>query len=374
MFRIIDFTLANCLRSGVRRVSLLTQYRHEELHRQVGRSWSLYWDTIDSASLRFLPPTSGKRYQGTADAVFQNLELLETENPDFVLVLSADHIYQMDYSGLIQRHAETNADLTVATVEHPVHDSSSFGVVEVDDQHKVTRFEEKPLNPGAPKTQPTVARVNMGVYLFKRKVLSSALRFHCDIGSRYDFGRDVIPSLIGPSQTYAYDFRDENRNVPGYWRDIGTLQSYYDANMELLRRDLPTVVNQPGDWSQSTWAGRLDSSCQIVRTIISPSVHVGRDVSVEDSILMPGVRVGEGARLRRTIVEEGVSIPPGFRAGFDLRYDCSHHTVTEAGVVVVTQPGSEQRPTVVHFAARNLRKNTRKGPERDQGMRLRALA
>lgn len=313
-FRIIDFTLANCLKSGIGRVSVLTQYKHEELHRHVRQQWR---DAV------CLPPQPGKRYRGTADAVFCNSELVD-DSSDSVLILAGDHIYQMDYRDLLRQHAETNADVTIATVEHPLDEASHFGVVEVDDHWRVTGFEEKPARPHGMRSNPSMALVSMGVYAFKKSVLLGALRDFCELGIGYDFGRDLIPVLMHFVRTYAYDF-------PHYWRDIGTIDAYYAASMDLARQDarLKSFANAHAP------SARLHASCRVTQSVLSPGVHVEEGATVEECVLMPGVHVGKDAHLRRAIVEEGVHIPAGFRAGFDLERDRQHHVVTNAGVLVI---------------------------------------
>lgn len=366
MFRIIDFTLSNCLHSGLRRVSLVTQYRHEELHRYIREGWSDLWSNSeqpDRSPLTLLPPTSGKRYRGTADAVFQNSEILESDGTEFVLILSGDHIYHMDYRNLLRQHVETKADLTVATVEHPIGDASHFGVVEVDEKFAVTGFQEKPANPRHLPFKPSMSLVNMGVYVFKKDVLVQSLRRFCETGHGFDFGHNIIPSLIPSGRTYAYDFRDETRDCPRYWRDIGTLDGYYAASMDLVKLDPPfdpyanhIAPAQPTRHPTSNRRPEKELSqgpqdhCNVTRSVLSPCVHLGRGVKVADSVLMPGVRIGDGAQLRRTIVEEGVHIPAGFQAGFDLNDDRHHHTVTETGLVVVSRSPAISKPAVRHFA------------------------
>jgi len=366
MFRIIDFTLSNCLHSGLGRVSLVTQYRHEELHRYIREGWSELWSNSkqrDRSPLTLLPPTSGKRYRGTADAVFQNSEILESDDTEFVLILSGDHIYHMDYRNLLRHHVETKADLTIATVEHPVGDASHFGVVEVDERFVVTGFEEKPANPRHLPFKPSMSLVNMGVYVFKKDVLVQSLRRFCETGRGFDFGHNIIPSLIPSGRTYAYDFRDEARDCPRYWRDIGTLDGYYAASMDLVKIDAPfdPYANDisPAQPTRHPALNRspekklsqgLQNQGDVSRSVLSPCVQLGRGVKVTDSVLMPGVRIGDGARLRRTIVEEGVHIPAGFQVGFDLSDDRHHHTVTEAGVVVVSRTPAISKPAVHCFA------------------------
>jgi glucose-1-phosphate adenylyltransferase len=358
MFRIIDFTLSNCLHSGLSRVSILTQYKHEELHRYIRQGWRDLWGTAwpDRAPLVCLPPVSGKRYRGTADAVFQNAELLNDDS-EFVLILSGDHIYHMDYRDLLGKHIEANADLTIATVEHPLRDASSFGVVEVDETFRVTGFEEKPANPRPLPSDPSMSLVSMGVYVFKKTVLRGALDAICDSGRGLDFGHDVIPVLIRSARTYAYDFRDEAQGGPRYWRDIGTIDAYYEASMDLVQADLfdPSLSDNcpllpTRHPTTSRLRARIQSKSRVVQSVISPSVRIEAGAQIEESVLLPGVRIGEGARVRRAIVEEGVELPAGFHVGFDLDRDREQHKVTESGVVVISETPINTEPTVLHFA------------------------
>jgi glucose-1-phosphate adenylyltransferase len=342
-FRIIDFTLFNCLHSGLRRVSLLTQYKHEELDRYIRGVWSDLWGQQREwrEPLLCLPPVSGKRYRGTADAVFQNLNLIHASS-DFVLVLSGDHIYQMDYGDLLRQHIETNADVTIAAVEYPLHEAATFGVLQVDETSRVTSFEEKPARPHPLSSNPSMALVSMGVYVFRKSILLGALDVLCGSGEGYDFGHDVIPALIHSARTYAYDFRDRTENVPGYWRDIGTIDAYYAASMEVMRPDSRFPVQQN--------FSRIDARARVRRSVVSPGVEVEENASVYDSVLMPGARVGAGARLRRVIVEEGIHVPAGFCAGFDPKHDRNLLTVSEKGVVVIgREPTSVPRrvPSII---------------------------
>ncbi len=352
MFRIIDFTLSNCLHSGLNRVAVLTQYRSEEIHRYVRKGWWEIWnEKSDRSPLLCFPPSSGKRYRGTADAIFQNRDLLHSDPAEFVLVLGGDHIYQMDYGELLRRHAETDADLTAATVEHPLADAAQFGVVEVDRDFRITGFQEKPSNPRPLPDDPATALVSMGVYVFKKRVLLDALDEFCDTGLGFDFGRDIIPALIRSARACAYDFHDNLRDEPRYWRDIGTIDAYYQASMDLVQPDPPFDPFANDGWpSEPTrhpcfhGAGApshhlpiLGNHSRITRTVISPDVDMEDGAFVEESVLMPGVHVGSGARLRRTIVEEGVQVPAGFRSGFDLEDDGRQHTVTEDGIVVISR-------------------------------------
>jgi glucose-1-phosphate adenylyltransferase len=345
MFRIIDFTLSNCMHSGLSAVSLLTQYRHEELHRHIREGW---WDVWNAAStkrepLRCLQPVTGKRYRGTADAVFQNAELLN-EDSEFVLVLSGDHIYQMDYRDLLRQHVETNADLTIATVEYPLDEASHFGVVEVERNLRVTGFEEKPANPRPLPANPSLALVSMGVYVFKKSVLLGALRAVCDSGIGYDFGHHIIPTLIHSTRSYAYDFRDEKQNAPAYWRDIGTIDAYYAASMDLVRENPPFNLLRTAPASQHALRAHVHLESHVAQSVLSPCVRIERGVEIDRSILLPGVRVGKDVRIRRAIVEEGVELPAGFSVGFNVEQDRKQHNVTNSGIVVVSQTPGNVKP------------------------------
>jgi glucose-1-phosphate adenylyltransferase len=351
VFRIVDFTLSNCLNSGLSRVSLLTQYKHEELQTYIEKSWSGLWTEMTREPLLCLPPSGGNRYRGTADAVFQNIAMLPPHRPEAVLILSADHVYDMDYREILRYHAETNADLTIATVEQSLAAARQFGVVEVDSEHRVVGFQEKPLHPRSLPSRPASALVSMGVYVFKRDVLLQALSERCDKKDGCDFGHHVIPSLVGSAHIRAYDFRDQVGDLPGYWRDIGTLDSYYETSMDFVRPETSFARYARNAWpaypgSRSSPLAHLNCDCRVKRSILSPGVCIESGSLIESSVLMPRVRVGKNARIRHAIIEEGVHIPAGFEIGFDLEKDRKDYIVTSAGVVVVTQTPKQSRPTV----------------------------
>jgi glucose-1-phosphate adenylyltransferase len=386
MFRIIDFTLSNCLHSGLSGVSILTQYRHEELHRYIREGWSQLWNSSmpNRSPLICRPPVSGKRYRGTGDAVLRNAEVLDDES-EFVLILSGDHIYQMDYGDLLNQHVETNADLTIATVEHPLREASHFGVVEADGSFRVTGFQEKPIAPRPLPFNSSMALVSMGVYVFKKAVLLDSLRAVCESGTGTDFGHDVIPALIRSARVFAYDFRNETNHTPRYWRDIGTIDAYYTASMDLVQDDAPfdpfANDHRPSQPTRHpsvrnatepcTSAARVDSDCELTRTVLSSGVQVEQGAKVHESVLMSSVRIGKGARLQRVIVEEGVHIPAGFSAGFDLNEDREFHTVTKSGIVVVSCDPARTKPSILNFAA-NARTRAACSTRRADSVRLHA--
>lgn len=357
-FRIIDFTLFNCLHSGLWRVSLLTQYKHEQLHRYIREIWSDRWRrTLRCPEpLLCLPPVNGKRYRGTADAIFQNADLVK-EGGDHVLVLSADHIYQMDYRDLLNQHITTDADLTIAAVEYPISEAGNFGVLQIDESSRVKGFEEKPEFPHPLAADPSLALVSMGVYVFKKSILLRALDAFCGSGQGFDFGHDIIPELIRSVRSDAYNFRDSTQNIPGYWRDIGTIDSYYAASMDLVQSVSPFDAYANCDWPPQPTkhpslklgvrAGqklpRVDERARVGRSVLSPGVEVRENATVYDSVLMPGASVGSGAHLRRVIVEEGVHVPAGVCVGVDLEHDRRNQTVSEKGVVVIAHQPADMR-------------------------------
>jgi glucose-1-phosphate adenylyltransferase len=331
-FRIIDFTLSNCLRSNLNDVSLLTQYRHHEMHSYIRQEWMENWNnsTQTRGSLTCLAPVSGKRYRGTADAIFQNLQVIEANRPDYVVVLSGDHVYEMDYREMLSQHVEKCADVTIAAIEHPLKEASQFGVLEVEADFKVRSFTEKPSNPPAMASHSDRALVSMGVYVFNTRVLVESLMENCSEGSGYDFGHNIIPSLIPSGSVYAFDFRDDVQDAPKYWRDIGTIDSYYQASMDFVRHSA--------------------SASQVTKTVISPGVRIQEGAIVDQCVLMPGASVGRGAALRRVIVEEGVEIPEGAQIGFDIKEDRKQYVVSSSGVVVVSE-ASNMRGAAEHETA-----------------------
>ncbi len=373
-FRLIDFTLSNCLNSGLMNVALLIQYRHEELQAYIWRSWSEIWNLMSGSGecLRCLPPTSGKRYRGTADAVYQNLSILaRSESPD-VLILAADHVYRMDYSDLLRQHRETNADLTVSTVDYPAHEAAMFGVLETDPARRITAFAEKPLLPMLSRSRNGFVPVSMGVYAFKREALTDILLDLCENAANIDFGRHILPAMVASGRAFAYSFRQPGTDSFGYWRDIGTIDTYFEASMEFVSTNPPFdpyrfdqrfsedvhgwPAGLPGRWPRVEV--QVNEGVHVRQTVLSPGVKIERGAHVEKSVLLPGVCVGPNARLRRVIVDEGIRLPAGFTAGWDLEWDRAHHTVSPNGVVVVSRvPELSQSPSVMRFvgATRNAR-------------------
>ena len=361
IYRIIDFTLSNCLHSGIRRIFVLTQHKSLPLDRHLWLGWSSLFRTELGEFLATVPPQQRlvrEWYRGTADAVFQNIDLLSHERPKFVLILAGDHVYRMDYRAMLQFHLSKNAEVTIACTTVPIKDASRFGVMEVDENDKIIGFEEKPQKPKSLPNDPSHSLISMGIYLFNtetlvRAVIQDAKRTDSD----HDFGKNVIPSLVQQgAQVFAFNIRKELPPLFHYWQDIGTLDSYYDAHMELVSPN-PSFPLHDDEWTIRTYLPPLPPAvlkgdavvrCCVVspgcvieegaiveHSILSPGVYIGKGAVVRRSILLHRVRVSEGCHLEKVIVDEDVTIPQGEQIGVDLERDRKRFTVTERGVVIV---------------------------------------
>jgi glucose-1-phosphate adenylyltransferase len=369
IYRIIDFTLSNCINSGLRKIYLLTQYKSASLLRHIRLGWNIL-STELGEYIEILPAQQRLNeawYQGTADAIYQNLYTLEIDKPDYVLILAGDHVYKMNYSKMIQFHHEHHADITVSVVEMDKDKSSQFGVVEVDSECNLTGFQEKPSNP---KTIPgNAGRIyaSMGIYVFKLSVLEQEL--HDDAKnqqSSHDFGKDIIPQMIRKgAKVCAYNFDDQNKKQQKYWRDIGTIDAYYEANMDLVQV-APVFNLYDKQWPVRTYqeqyppaktvfagdeitgriglildslvsGGCIISGGRVQRSILSPNVRINSYCQVNDSILMEGVNVGRYAKITRAIIDKDVNIPQGMIIGYDPDEDRKRFFVSESGLVVVAK-------------------------------------
>jgi glucose-1-phosphate adenylyltransferase len=366
-YRIIDFTLSNCLHSGIRQVFVLTQYKSQSLQRHLRDGWSLFNPEIGEY-ITPVPPqmrTGQSWYSGTADAIYQNLYLLERNNAPFTLILAGDHIYRMDYAQMRRFHRNTKCDVTVACVDVGIEEASSFGVMSVDAQSRIHRFEEKPDNPEAIPGDESRALVSMGIYLFSTAALIEILTSdHEREDSSHDFGKDIIPRLIHSHDVAAYRFgAGEGRVTPDkYWRDVGTLDSYYQSNMALLQPVPPIDLYQEnwpiraysaqsppakivqgesghkGVCSNSIIAsGVIISGGRVYDSILFPRVRIDDVASVRRSILFEGTHIGKGACIQNCIVEKKVHIPERESVGFDEIKDRQRFTVSQDGIVVIPQ-------------------------------------
>lgn len=365
-FRIIDFPLSNCINSGIRRVAVLTQYKAHSLITHVIRGWGNFRHELGEfvevwpASQR----TSENWYSGTADAIYQNIDVIRDERPEYLLILSGDHIYKMDYGAMIANHADRRADLTISCIEVPVSEAANrYGVLSVDENMRVTGFAEKPADPTPLPGRPDYCLASMGNYVFNRDFLFEQVTKDADEpNSEHDFGKNIIPSIISRYRVYAFPFRDPDTDLPGYWRDVGTLDAYYDANMEMISvtpelniydRDWPILSYQPqlppakfvfnrNDRRGFAVDSMISNGCVISGATIEDSLLFS-DVTahswahVTRSVIMPQVDIGRSARINNAIIDRGCHIPPRARIGLDPAEDASNgFRLTEKGRVLVT--------------------------------------
>ena len=375
-YRIIDFTLSNCINSGLRRIFIALQYKSLSLSRHIRMGWSVVADELGEF-VEILSPQKrvGEHwYLGTADAVYQNLYSILRENPRQLIVLSGDHVYKMDYAKMLRLHRERGAAATLAAIEVPSEEARRFGVLQVDAEGRLTGFLEKPRH--LPGGQQVLA--SLGIYIFDIDVLVPALEEDARRSSTHDFGKDILPSLISKVPVYAYRFYDENKKAAKYWRDIGTLDAYYDANMDLCHVNPEFNLYDP-EWPLRTYqvqappakfvfadegrrcgqaldsiisAGCIISGSRISGSVLCPNVRVHSFCDIEQSILMPGVRVGRHARIRRAIVDRDVFVPRGALIGYNADEDRKRHTVSDSGIVVVT---TDDEPFIGEISEEDLR-------------------
>jgi glucose-1-phosphate adenylyltransferase len=371
-YRLIDFALSNLVNSGFHQIKVITQYRGTSLVRHLTRSWPLASGLLDQY-IECAPAAMNRGptwFRGTADAIYQNIDLLREVKPDDVLIWGADHIYKMDVSVMMSHHIATDADVTIATLSVPRMQATAFGVVHVDETGRIIAFVEKPKDPPCIPGQPDRALVSMGNYIFKRNILVDELKRDADAEvTSHDFGKDILNTAPQRLKVMSYDFsqhscRGEADNVRGYWRDVGTIDSYFEASMDLVSVSPQLNLYNP-EWPiRGTAApygpakfvfsdfgggrvgmaldsivgdGSIVSGGRIERSILSPNVRVNSYSFVTDSVLFPGVDVGRGARLHRCIVDKGVKIPPGERIGEDLERDRQRFVVSDSGIVVVSR-------------------------------------
>lgn len=366
-FRIIDFPLSNCINSGIRRVGIATQYKSHSLIRHVHRAWGHFKKELGE-SVEILPASQryGEGwYAGTADAVFQNMDIIRHELPKYVVILSGDHVYRMDYGDLLAKHVETGADMTVCCIEVPVEEAAgSFGVMTVDENNQVRRFDEKPEHPSEIPGKPGMALASMGNYVFNTDFLFDELQKDAAVeGSSGDFGHDIIPKIIESHNVFAFPFRDPDATKQPYWRDVGTLDSFWEANMELVEPE-PQLNMYDERWPiwtyqeqtapakfvhdsdgrrgaalDSTVSGGAIVSGSIVRkSVLFSKVRVHSYCTVQQAVILPGAIVGANSKLKKVIIDRNCVIPEGLEIGFDHKVDeANGFRVTKKGVVLVTR-------------------------------------
>ena len=380
--RIIDITLSNCLNSDLRRVYILTQYKALSLNRHIREGWNILGKEIGEF-IEILPPmkrVSENWYMGTADAVYQNIYSIGSEQPKHVLILSGDHIYKMNYGRMLKQHNDAGADVTVATLLMDPSECSRFGVVEMDSDGRITGFQEKPKKTEIRSTfDPTKTSGSMGIYIFNTDVLIPVLLKDAeDQQSSHDFGKDILPKMLDEYRVYAFNFVDENKKEALYWRDVGTLEAFYEANTDLVsvspvfnlydeewpirthQRQYPPakfVFAESGRTGEALDSlvsqGCIISGGQVKTCVLSPDVRVNSYSEVDSSILFSHVNVGRHCRIRRAILDRDVHIPEGTTIGFDAEADRQRYFVTESGITVVTRDYSlfENPITVDYFTS-----------------------
>ena len=366
IYRLIDFVLSNLVNGGFRRITVLTQYKSHSLDRHIALTWQL------SPLLgNYVAPVPAQMrrgphwFSGSADAIYQNFNILSDEDPEHVLVFGADHIYRMDPRQMLEHHLKHGAGVTVAGIRAPISEASSFGIIEADLSDRIVGFEEKPESPKPTPDDPSMAYVSMGNYIFQGDLLREILTKDAGEQTRHDIGGDVIPQLVASGEACVYDFAEnevpgQEPREKGYWRDVGTLDAYFEANMDTIAIDptfsfynaqWPIYTNRPplppakfvfdGDERRGTalmsivGAGVIVSGATAIRSIISSEVHLHSYAQVEDSVLFPNVDVGRHAVVRRAIIDKNVTIPDGYQIGVDPELDRERFHVTDSGIVVI---------------------------------------
>ena len=374
-FRIIDFPLSNCVNSGIRKVGILTQYKAHSLIQHIQRGWGFMRGELGEF-VELLPAQQRLEtswYEGTADAVYQNIDIIRTHKPEFVLILAGDHVYKMDYGTMLAAHVEAEADITVGCIAVPLAEASAFGVMAVDEDNRILEFAEKPAHPTPMPGRDDMALASMGIYVFRTDILiEELLRDADDAASKHDFGGNIIPDLINRLRVTAFPFRKTGTEDQAYWRDVGTIDAYWQANMELIgispelnlydqewpiwtyQDQVPPakfVFNDEGRRGMSVDSmvagGCIVSGSYVRRSLLFSNVDVHSYSTIEDSIIFPQVDIGRRCVIRKAIVDKGCMIPPDTHIGVDPEEDARRYHVSEGGVVLVTPEMLGQR---LHYA------------------------
>lgn len=374
-YRIIDFPLSNCVNSDIRRVAVLTQYKAHSLIQHIQKGWG-YLRGEFGEFVEILPAQQRLKdtwYMGTADAVYQNLDIIRSHNPQLILILAGDHVYKMDYGPMLAFHVENNADLTIACLEVPVEEASAFGVMGVDNSNKVCSFVEKPASPESLPNDKDKALVSMGIYVFDREFLIKKLIEDADNEkSRHDFGGDIIPSLLDSCQVYAYPFTDSMQCKQAYWRDVGTVDSYWSANMELIsvtpelnlydrnwpiwtyQEQLPPgkfVFNDEGHRGMAVDSmisdGCILSGSSVNHSLLFNNVRVASYSRISNSVILPDVNIGESCSIQKAVIDKGTIIPDNFVVGENPKEDAERFFISDEGVALVTPESLGQN---LHFS------------------------
>jgi len=365
IYRIIDFTLSNCINSGLRKIHVLTQYKSYSLTRHISRGWNVlngelgeYVDAIPAQQR-----VDEQWYKGTADSIYQNIYAIEDEKPEYVLILAGDHVYKMNYSQMLGFHKEKKADLTISVIEVPKEKAGEFGVCEIDNKARVKNIIEKPKKQIENITGGKSVYASMGIYIFNTEALKKTLEEDArDERSSHDFAKNIIPAMLSSGNVYAFNFKDKDKGCPEYWRDVGSIDAYFKANMDLIEVVPPINLYDKG-WPfrtyqeqygpvKTVWAeegshrigmalnsvisnGCIISGGRVKSSILSPNVRINSFSEVSDSILMQGCDIGRYAKVRRAIIDKNVKVPQKMEIGYDLERDKKRFIVTESGIVVI---------------------------------------
>jgi glucose-1-phosphate adenylyltransferase len=364
-FRIIDFVLSNCVNSGIRRIQVMTQYKAHSLIQHIQRGWGYLRGELGEF-IEIIPAQQQLGdfwYRGTADSLYQNLEIIKLHHPRHILVLAGDHIYKMDYGPMLASHVEKKADITVGVVEVPREQATGFGVMSVDSDYRITKFSEKPKDPEGIPGREDYALGSMGIYVFKASLLYRLLEEDAQRpDTQHDFGRNIIPQTLSTLKVFAYPFTDVQTRVQHYWRDVGTVDAFYDANMELVhvnpelniydeqwpiwtyQRQYPPakfVLDEEGRRGMAVNSmvsgGCIISGAHVNQSLLFSNVRVDERSYVERSVIFPDVRIGAGCVIKRAIIDTGGIVPPGLQIGVDREEDARRFYISEKGVVLVTR-------------------------------------
>jgi len=363
-FRIIDFPLSNCINSGIRHISVLTQYKSHSLQRHLQRGWGFLSGQFGEF-VEVLPAqqrTGEGWYSGTADAIYQNLDIMREYNPEYVVVLAGDHIYKMDYGKMVAAHAANGADITVGCIPVPLEEAKAFGVMDINEDSRVIEFAEKPENPKSMPGDDTQALASMGIYVFSAEYLRNRLiKDAADKNSTHDFGHDIIPDAIENANIFSFSFINGNTGGPGYWRDVGTIDAYWEANINLaeIQPDLDMYDNKWPIWTHQEQlppakfafddeerrgmavdtmvsGGCLITGSTVRHSVLFSNVRVHSFSEVTDSVILPDVEIRRGCRISRCVIDKGAIIPEGTIIGEDAAEDAKRFEVSEGGIVLVT--------------------------------------
>ena len=362
-FRIIDFPLSNCINSGIRKIGVLTQYKAHSLILHIQRGWGHFRGEFGEF-VELLPAQQrieASWYAGTADAIYQNIDIIRSHSPDHVLILAGDHIYKMDYGAMLANHAENEADVTVGCIEVPIEQASAFGVMGVDTERRITSFEEKPENPTSVPDKPNEALCSMGIYIFNTDLLYELLIRDADTpNSSHDFGHDIIPHVIKNYRAYAYPFTNAKTEIQAYWRDVGTVDAFWQANLELIgmtpelnlydeewpiwthQVQLPPAKFVFNDDDRRGMAvdsmvsgGCIISGAHVQNSLLFSHVTVENHSTIESSVILPDVTIGKNCKIKRAVIDENCHIPDGTVIGYDMEQDKERFYVSPNGVVLV---------------------------------------